>query len=883
MTANNPQPLSDSFAQQALARLPDSVLGVGADGTVTAYQPGCPVDGVGQEAVGERLTACLPAGAANVLQSGIEAAQAAATPQTVVYAVPKERLPAPAKAEGAGAARAETAYVEARIVPTAEGVLCYLRDVTEQRLAEQRLIRRELTHGALTQIYHRLLMAAPDAAPVTPDTLSMLGYAAGAEAAYFVDLVQTALDAMPNAVGLLWQAQPAKRAGRPLTVGDHLARRPLTRWLPALRSGRPVQVTPASGGHTWTSNEDAGHGMSLLIPVLVQDELVALLGFDQTQRRSPWPAEEVDLLRAAATAIAFHMERTRYLAQLEASAEEIAQMNVDLADARDLARASDRAKSEFLAVVGHELRTPLNPVISMTEMLLSSSLTAEQREYAEMAHDAGQTLLHQINAILDYIEIETGNTQPQRLPFDPTAQVELVGDLMKSRARSKELTLMTFCHPETPVRLYGDPERVRQVLEKLVDNALKFTADGEVIVRVAPTTPPAADAQVCELRFSVSDTGIGLAADADRWLFKPFTQADATSTRSYGGTGLGLATAKQWVTAMGGEIGARANPGGGTVFWFTIPLDLPADSSRSASQVGVARRENLAGLRVLVVDDLESNRRILMAYLRQWRVACDGAGDPREALSLLQRAQRAQRPYHVALVDLMLPEMDGIALATAIQQRELSPSTRLILVTAYDEHGQDMRARRSGFSAYLTKPLRRDGLYDALVHVMATVDAPVGLRFTVDGTLTRWRSTPVETDDTDDRWTQEVVRPLAVLIEANTILRRMAAGELTRAGFEVQAVANETAAIREVQKAGTAALVLLDPQRHGKTLRTVVQRLRASRTRGDSAMAVVAMAAQLSAGARAACIAAGLDDCIAKPLTPATVATLYARWGKVAR
>ena len=267
------------------------------------------------------------------------------------------------------------------------------------------------------------------------------------------------------------------------------------------------------------------------------------------------------------------IERDQINLQLEVNVEEIAAMNVKLAEARDLARASDRAKSEFLAVISHEIRTPLNSVISMTEMLLKTPLSAEQREYADLAHDAGITLLNQINSILDFTKLESGKIMLNMVPFSPADIVENVAEIMTIKAREKKLSLMTFIHPDIPYFVRGDPDRMRQILLNLIDNAIKFTEKGEIIVRVEPIVDASSNsAHTGHFQFSVSDTGIGLPEDAHQWLFLPFSQADSSITRKHGGTGVGLAIARNLTEIMGGKMGVHSSQDVGSTFWFTLPL-----------------------------------------------------------------------------------------------------------------------------------------------------------------------------------------------------------------------------------------------------------------------------------------------------------------------
>jgi len=866
MEASTGRPLDPQSFGNLLACWPDTILLCTADGVVTAHHRGLADAGIAdQDVVGHRLSALLPAPAAQVLLTTVKQTLARAAPQSAGYALERS--------EGQPG---ERRFFEVRTVPQEDShVLCVIRDISEQRVAEQGLIRRDLYLGALTQVHHRLLAAAPQDGPVTGDTLAMLGYAAGAGLAYYADLSGTLLDGDLPVDGLVWRSDQRIAPVEPIDLDTHLRRRPLAYWLQALKSGRPVQAFLTD------AVVDAVNGAMLpvaclVLPIIAQGQLVGLLGLESCVKSEPWPDEEVDFLRAATAAIAVHVERARIIAQLEANAEEIAQMNVRLADAHDLARASDRAKSEFLAVVGHEIRTPLNPVISMTEMLLQTRLTREQRDYAELAHEAANLLLVQINAILDYIDVESGNLKLENLPFDPVDVVETVADLFKPQAQGRRLTLMTFCHPDLPSQLLGDPARLGAVLENLLDNALKFTEEGEIIMRVEPVySELATENGAVRLRFSVSDTGIGLPEGAEEWLYQPFTQADSTTTRHFGGAGLGLATTRRWVGAMGGQMGVRSNPVGGTTFWYSVPCDVAPGTVERWGPDEPRQKQTLDGLRVLVVDDLAGNREILKSYLELWNAACDTVADGQEALAALGRACGVHRPYHVALIDLMLPGMDGVALGSAIQQQAGLQDTRLVLITAYDAPGQEQRIRSLGFSGYLTKPFHRAQIYGALVHAMATVDgAAVGRA--VSGAVSPLSAAGANVEGSAAR-----ELPTVLLIEHNTILRRVAAKDVANSGCELISVATEAAGLR-VLSDRAVDLVLFDLQGDGAKLAESVIALRAANAaaghRDLRRAAVIGMTAQPGPSTQSQCTEAGLDGCITKPLTPTAVRQLLSRW-----
>jgi len=858
-TGQSPHPqCSGGFS----ASLPDTILRCTADGLVTAYHRGLADAGIAAEDVmGHSLSALLPDPAAQLLLATVERTLARAAPQSTIYALWPPGVSHPA----------ERRYFEVRTVPEGDShVLCVIRDITEQRVVEQGLIRRDLYLGALTQTYHRLLAAHPQDDPVTSDTLAMLGYAAGANVAYYVDLSGASLDGDLPVDGLVWRGGQRISRLEPADLDAHLRRRFFGQRLRTLKSGRPVRASLADAAGD-TANGTTVPGACLVLPIIVQGQLLGLLGFESDVKLEPWTDDEVDYLRAVTAAIVFHIERAQVIAQLEENAEEIVRMNVQLADARDRARASDRAKSEFLAVVGHEIRTPLNPVISMTEMLLGTRLTSEQRDYAELVHKAANLLLVQINAILDYIDVESGDLTLERLPFDPVEIVDTAADHFKPRAQEKRLSLMTFCHPDLPPQLLGDPARLGAILESLLDNALRFTEEGEIIVRVEPVVPaPATEKGALGLMFSVSDTGIGLPEGAEEWLFQPFTQADSTTTRRFGGTGLSLATAKRWVGAMGG-----ANPVGGTVFWYSVRCDVPPGPTSRGRLDEPGQGQTLDGLRVLIVDDLATNREILTSYLELWNVACDAVADGRQALAALHRAGSVHRPYHVVLIDLMLLGMDGVALAEAIQHQADFQDIRLVLVTAYDAPGQEQRIRRAGFSAYLTKPFHRGGLFDALASTMATVNLAAA------GRQVPAEVSPLGAAGATVEEAAACELPTVLLIEYNTILRRVAAKDVSGSGCELLPVATEADALRLLSDRAVD-LVLLDLQGDRTKLAELVAALRASnaaaRDRGRCSAALIGMALQPGLSAQSQCAEVGLDGYIAKPLTPTVMRQLLSRW-----
>ncbi len=536
--------------------------------------------------------------------------------------------------------------------------------------------------------------------------------------------------------------------------------------------------------------------------------------------------------------------------------KELTVLNRELQKAKDKALQSSQFKSEFLTNMSHEIRTPMNGILGMTEVLLKSGLNSTQLGYANTVYEAGRSLLAVINDVLDFAKIEAGKLTLETAEFDPVKLVESVAELLVAQAKKKNLTLLTFIDPQIPRSLLGDPGRLRQVLVNFTGNAIKFSEQGEIIIRAQLENNANSELKI---KFSVTDRGIGMSDFEMEHLFQPFVQIDGELSSKLEGTGLGLSISKRLVDMMEGEIGVHSVKGHGSTFWFAVTLDR--GPNESGAETASAEYHDI---KILIVDDESNARSILKSYLSAWSMKNACASDSDTALNMLHRAAKENEAFDLALIDLVMPKVNGLQLGKSILEDKRLKDTRLILITAFDKPGTGEEAISLGFDAYLTKPVKQSQLLDSITTAVRKK---------------RYMNakSPEEIETGSQSHKIQLRKELILVAEDHPINQEVALLLLKTLGFEAH-IANNGREALELLERIPYALVFMDcqmPELNGfETTRTI----RKLETRTGRHIPIVAMTAHAIEGSREQCLSAGMDDYVSKPFNQQILKQMINKW-----